>query len=486
MRGLDAKDARIAELEAAVAARDARIVQLEAKLEAALARIAELEARLKSNSTNSSKPPSSDGPEVQRRPRKKKGKKRGGQPGHRGTRRQLLPTEACNAVVPVPLGPCTDCGGEVKVRPGAPPLVRHQVWEVPEVRPHVTEYQLHAGCCSGCGRWHQAELPQGVPQGAFGPRLTALVAYMTGGMRLSKRLVKAFLADVMAVPVSVGQVPRLEAQVASALEGPVEQAHQYVRQQKVAHGDETHWWQGGKLAWLWVVATALVTVFRIAQSRGSDVARALLKDFEGFFVSDRYSGYAWVDTPRRQVCWAHLLRDFVGWAERSGPAAALGEALVEQALRLFGLAQRARDGTLQWSTFQRRMSGVRSEVARLLREAEVCPDTKVAGQAQALLKVEGALFTFMHHPEVPPTNNFAERQLRQAVILRKLSYGTQSGGGSRYIERVLTAVTTLKQQGRDVLGFLTYALQAQLHGLPPPSLLPTHVSAPFAQAALTR
>ncbi|MCI0673844.1 MAG: IS66 family transposase [Myxococcaceae bacterium] len=448
--------------------------------------MAELKARLNTNSTNSGKPPSSDGPEVQRRPRKKKGRKRGGQPGHKGTRRQLVPTEACSKVVPVSPGPCIACGGEVKVRPDAPPFFRHQVWEVPEVKPLVTEYQLHAGPCSGCGRWHMAQLPEGVPEGAFGPRLTALVAYMTGGMRLSKRLVKAFLADVMRVPVGLGQVTRLEAQVSSALEVPVEKAHEYVRQQKVANGDETRWRQEGKTAWLWVVATALVTVFRIATSRGSDVARALLKGFEGFFVSDRYSGYAWVDTLRRQVCWAHLLRDFLGWTERSGPAVALGEALVEETLKLFALAQRVRDGTLRWGTFQYRMSGVRAEVARLLREAEVCPDAKVASQAEALLKLEGALFTFMHHPEVPPTNNFAERQLRQAVILRKLSHGTQSEGGSRYVERVLTAVTTLKQQGRDVLGFLTAAVEAQLHGLPPPSLLPTHVSAVAAQAAPTR
>lgn len=482
----DAKDVRIAQLEAAVAERDALIEQLRAELAALRAEVAELKSRLNANSSNSSKPPSSDGPGVKRKRREGKGRKRGGQPGHKGRRRELLPTEACDKVVAVTPGPCAGCGGQVQVKPGASPVLRHQVWEVPQVKPEVVEYQLHAGCCGECGQWQMAPLPEGVPSGAFGPGLVALAAYLTGAMRLSKRLAQGFFRDVLRVPVGLGQLPRLEAQVAAALQAPVEEAHRYVCAQQVAHGDETPWRQEGRLAWLWVVATSLVTVFRVATSRGSEVARALLKGFQGCFISDRYSGYAWVDSLRRQVCWAHLLRDFTGWAQREGPAALLGQQLVDQTVALFALHQRARDGTLRWGTFQRRMADVRDEVLALLRDAEVCPDARVVGQAKALLKVQKALFTFMHHPQVPPTNNLAERQLRHAVILRKLSYGTQSEAGSRYVERVLTAVTTLRQQGRDVLGFLTEAVKAQLHGLPPPSLLPIPVSDSAAQPAPTR
>ncbi|NVJ05922.1 transposase [Myxococcus sp. AM001] len=184
-----------------------------------------------------------------------------------------------------------------------------------------------------------------------------------------------------------------------------------------------------------------------------------------------FSGYAWVDSLRRQVCWAHLLRDFTGWAERTGPVAVLGHRSVDQTVVLFVLPQRVRDSTLRWSAFPRCVADVRDEVLALLRDAEVCPDARGTGQSAALVKVHKALFSFMHNAHVPPTSKLAERQLRHAVMLRKLSYGPPSEAGSNYAERVLSAVTTLRQkQGRDVLGFLTEAVKAQLHGLSPLSI----------------
>ncbi|HZI05669.1 MAG TPA: transposase [Archangium sp.] len=170
--------------------------------------------------------------------------------------------------------------------------------------------------------------------------------------------------------------------------------------------------------------------------------------------------------------WAHLRRDFQKWVDRGGAAKPLGRALLRQTRKLFELYHQWRDGTLPRPGFQARMGEVEAAVARLLRKARVCPDKKVAGMAEAILKLEPALWAFVHMEEVEPTNNRAERALRPAVCMRKGSFGTHSAEGSRYIERMLTAVTTLKQQQRNVLDYLTAAMRAHLHGQAPPSLLP--------------
>jgi transposase len=255
--------------------------------------------------------------------------------------------------------------------------------------------------------------------------------------------------------------------MSAALRAPVEEARAYVREALSVNADETSWREKLKKAWLWVAATALVTVFAISRERSGEAARQLLgEDFVGFVGSDRWSGYNWVDINLRQLCWAHLRRDFQKWVDRGGAAKPLGRALLRQTRKLFELYHQWRDGTLPRPAFQARMGEVEAAVARLLRKARVCPDKKVAGIAEAIIKLEPALWAFV------PTNNRAERALRPAVCMRKGSFGTHSAEGSRYIERMLTAVTTLKQQQRNVLDYLTAAMHAHLHGQAPPSLLP--------------
>jgi transposase len=172
------------------------------------------------------------------------------------------------------------------------------------------------------------------------------------------------------------------------------------------------------------------------------------------------------------VCWAHLKRDFQGWVDAGGVGALWGQALLEQARQLFHLYHRMKDGALQRTTFEQRVPAIRAEVGHLLRRAEACADPRVAGQAHSILKLEPALWTFASIEGVEPTNNHAERALRHAVLWRKTSGGTQSARGSRFVERILTVFSTLRQQGRDVLEYLTYAMHAHLLGQPPPSLLP--------------
>jgi len=476
---VDPKDAQIAELKEQLAARDVRIAELEAQLEMAFALIADLKAQAGQNSTNSSKPPSSDPPGVGHRPTPRTGRKPGGQPGHKGHKRELLPIEEVDQLVRLVPETCSQCHGPTVEMPGAPQPWRHQVTELPPVKPHVTEYQQCFGFCAKCEHWTAAPLPLGVSPSAFGPRLTALVALLAGQYRLSKRLVQDLLSNVLGVDLALGSVSRLEANVSAALEQPVEEARQHVQQATIAHMDETGWRESRHKAWLWVAVTTAVTVFLIDKSRSASVAlRMLGKDFTGFLVTDRWSAYGWVDVHLRQVCWSHLLRDFQGWVERGGEGAVLGKKLLKQARRMFQRWHRVRDGTLTRDAFGRWMQKVERAVGRLLRKAEVCPDAKVAGMAKEILKLEPALWTFVQVDGLEPTNNVAERAIRPAVLYRKGCFGTHSPEGSRFVERMLTVVATLRQQKRNVLEFLTTAYAAHLRELPAPSLLPVTTASP--------
>lgn len=483
---LDPRDARIAELEAQLAERDALIAELRATVEALTSRVAELEARLGQNSSNCSRSPSSDGPGTPRPPKKRTGRRPGGQPGHKKHERALLPAEQVQHFVDLVPTHCQGCQRRLHGRDQTPR--RHQVVEVPPVSAVVTEYRSHALECSACGTVTRQPVPAHA-RSAFGERLGALASLLVGKYRLSKRLVKDALSDMLGVEVSVGSVVNLEGEMAGALAPAVQKATEYVQAADRVHADETGWVEGrkkgrGKRAWLWMVATTLVAVFHIAKSRGGKVARALLgEDFVGFLSSDRWGGYEWHDAGLRQLCWAHLTRDFQGFIDRGGKGGRLGRKLMRQRNRFFEWYHRVRDGTMTREDFERRMPEVEREVGRLLRRAEARAEKKTAGMAREILRFEKCLWTFVDVPGLEPTNNFGERCLRHAVMYRKTSFGTQGPEGSRFVERILTAVTTLKLQRRSVLNFLTDTLHVHRRRLPTPSLLPTPEAIQLANAA---
>lgn len=480
------KDARIAELEAQVAARDAVIAELMKKVEALTARVAELEARLAQNSSNSSRPPSSDAPGTPRQPKRSTGRRPGGQPGHKKHERALLPPERVQHFVDLVPKECKGCRRRLHGRDSSPR--RHQVVEVPPLSAIVTEYRSHALECPGCGTVTREEVPAHA-KSPFGDRLGALASLLVGKYRLSKRLVKDALSDMVGADVSVGSVVNLEGEMSAGLAPAVAEATEYVRQADKANADETGWVEGrqdgrGRRAWLWVVATALVVVFRIATSRGGKVARDLLgKDFTGFLTTDRWAAYEWYDAGLRQLCWAHLTRDFQGFIDRGGEGGRIGRELMKERNRFFKWWHRVRDGTMPREEFEQRMRKVERRVGRLLREAEVCAEKKTAGMAREILQLEKCLWTFVDVPGLEPTNNFGERCIRHAVMYRKTSFGTQAPAGSRFVERIFTVTTSLKLQKRNVLDFLTATLHAHRRGLPTPYLLPPANTLQLAKVA---
>lgn len=438
------------------------------------ARVEQLERRLAQNSQNSSRPPSSDAPSVTR-PAKEQpsGRKPGGQPGHKGRRRELLPPEKVDRFED---SWPTDCGSceqalPARWRKDASEPVRHQVTELPPVKPMTTEYLLHWQTCPRCGKLTLAKLPDGVPRSAFGPRATALVAILTGCYRMSKRTAVSVMKDLFGVDLSLGSIAACEQTVSATVAAPVAEAHEHVQQQRVTHADETGWREGRKRAWLWVAATTMVTVFRICAQRGKTAAKALLGTFHGTLVTDRWDAYLWY-RGLRQLCWAHLLRDFTSMSERNGAAGRIGRQLVKNTKRTFKWWHRVRDGTMTRRGFRRKMTPLRLDFERLLKLGQR-GGTPIAGMCDEMLALFGSFFTFVDHDGIEPTNNLAERQLRHAVIWRKTCFGTHSPAGSRFVERILTVRATLRQQARNVVEYLVHAQQAALRGERATSLLPT-------------
>ena len=268
-----------AEAQAYIRALEARVVTLEGMMQA-------LQAQLNQTSRNSSRPPSSDPPHSARPRRPRSQRRRGGQPGHPGHTRTLVPVDEVDEVVVIKPEQCTHC--QAPLSGDDPTPWRHQVIEIPPIKPVVTEYQWHQLVCTACGEASRAPWPKGVPSGTYGPRVQAMVALCTGAYRLSKRTTHQVMDEVFSVPMSVGTISLLEQATTEALAAPREEAHTYVHEQEVAHLDETSWRQGGKRAWLWVAVTSLVTVFVVRLSRGGQVARELLGEtFSGILVTDR-------------------------------------------------------------------------------------------------------------------------------------------------------------------------------------------------------
>jgi transposase len=435
-------------------------------------RIAELEERVNKNSTNSSKPPSSDPPSVKRRPpTPASGKKRGGQPGHRHHTRALVPPEQLRQVIECKPPECPRCGDEL--HGDDPEPIRHQVAEVPPVRPVVDEYRLHRLKCPRCRTSTCAVLPPGVPTGAFGPRLRAILSVLAGGYRLGKRPIRQLVFDLLGLTISTGMIARLERQGAAELAAPVEELRRYVRDAGSAHIDETSWWQGQDKAWLWGAVTDLVTVFTIATSRGAEVAKGMLGTAASkVVICDRFKGYMWIK--RRQFCWAHLRRDFQAMIDRGGEAGEVGQQLMVHSDALFEWWHRVRDGTLSRSSFRTYVATMRPFLKGDLQRGAACACSKTAGTCRELLSGETHLWTFVRVEGIEPTNNHAERALRHGVIYRKLSGGTDSESGSRFVERILSVVATCRQQDINVLDYLTQCYQAHLDGRPVPSLLPAN------------
>jgi transposase len=454
--------------------RDDRIAALERRVAELEATVRDLTARLGTNATNSGTPPSANPPGAPKPVTKKAtGKQPGGQPGHPARLKRRLPPERLHQVIPFVPGHCDRCHEPLPPHPGPgdPEPSWHQVAELPQVAALVTEYQGHYRTCPCCGRRNHAPIPQDVKATGIGPRLAATLGYLAGSHRVSSRGLEEITEDVFDVPIALGTVANLRAEVSAALAPAHAEALQVVRAAAVKYVDETSWKLAGKLCWLWVAATGAVAAFLIHARRSAAALAALLGEkVKGFVCSDRWSAYATLSPFCRQICWAHLKRDFQKLIDRGGAAAVLGRKLQGLGERVFAEWHLFRGGGGDRRQLQARLDGPARAFERALKAGRRGADRKTATFCANVLELLPAVWRFVVTEGVEPTNNHAERVLRRGVLWRKNAFGSQSEAGCRFVERMLTVVQTRRLQGQSVLGYLYEAVVAHRKGLPAPSL----------------
>jgi transposase len=444
--------------------------EAQAIIRALLAKIQELQDRLNQSPRNSSSPPSTEHPHAKpprRQPRATR--PRGGQPGHARHERPLLPAEQCDDVIPLKPAACRRCGRALSGEDAAP--LRHQVWELPEIRPQVIEYQRHRLTCACCGEATCAALPPGAPAGQSGPRLVAFAGLLMAYFRQSKRRTALFLETLLNQPCCPALTLKMQAQVTQALRPAYEELAGALPAQARLGIDESPTKEAATKAWLWTFVAGLFTVFAVRGTRAATVLTELLTDrFAGRVTCDRAKMY-W-GLGRLQWCWSHLARDFQALADSAdGVVRRLGHDLLRPTRELFRQWSRCRDGAISRAELSRCLAPVRRAVEGLLLRGLFSGHPRLVGMCRELYEHRQWLWTFLEH-EVEPTNNVSERALRHAVIWRKLSFGTQSAGGSRFVETMLTVIETCRQQSRNVFVYVTAAVEAYFADQLTPSLLP--------------
>ena len=445
---------------------------------------ADLERQLaarKKNSTTSSKPPSSDGvagASRPRLPRKKSKRKPGGQPGHPGKHRPLVPPEQVQEVKPVLPEACQGCGHRLPPQPDQAETVgdpqRRQVTELPPIQPYVIEYQCLKVLCPECGEATRAPLPEDA-QGQFGPRLTALIVYLTVVCRMPRRVVEGLLVEALGISISLGSTQKCWEEASAAVATPCQQLAEQLQQQPVLNVDETGWRTNGEKRYLWAFVAPLFVYYTVARKRSSAILLQVLGEvFDGVLCSDRFSAYLKYHQGKAQFCWAHLKRNILGvleFTKNSATERFCRDALALHA-RLFRLWHKFRSELIDRQELLLRSIRLQEQFFALAERNLDSQDDEVRNLATALFEHCGRLFTFLEEEGVEPTNNSAEQALRIGVQWRKIVFGNRSANGELATARLLTVTQTCRQQGRNSLQYLHEAIRCHRRRQRVPSLLP--------------
>ena len=435
-------------------------------------------AAVSTDSTNSSKPPSSDGPQVVRSKKKKSSRSPGGQKGHKGHKRELLPADKMDNIVdhyPSACGKCAAPMDQESCEPTSEPT-RHQTFELPkEIKPIMTEHRCHELGCKTCGHRTRADLPAEVAQSQFGPRVHGAVAYLTSVHKIGRRGIVEIMNTLFGLNLCLGSVCNCIDRVSPELEPVAEQARQSLPQSGNLNIDETGWKCKGDRRYLWVFVSHLVVYFTIAASRGANVLRSVLGEtFKGVITSDDHSAYSsYHKKGLRQLCWAHLIRKFKGLKETRGSpdAYVFAKYMLKEMGHILSCWHAFREGCITRRQLMDATALPRARMKRYCLKYKSSPDREVSARAERMLHNWPHLFTFVHHEGVEPTNNVSEQALRSAVQWRKLCFGNQSENGERFTERILTVTRTCQLHGKNSFHFLSDLMEAAFKGMPRPSLL---------------
>lgn len=433
---------------------------------------AELKERLNLNSNNSSKPPSCDLKKKKKKlATKRSGRKPGGQPGHAGVSRQLVPLDQVDKVIVCPApDQCSDCSIPLLSLKG---MERHQVYEIPLPRYEITEYQILRGYCACCKKTYSGSTPKEIGKRGFGLRAHTAIALLTSKFKLSKRQALILLKDFFKMPICVGSISNIEERVSQSIEPLHAQIKNGIDASKIAHIDETGFKQNNRSGWAWVMANERFSFLKLDYSRGKRVAQKLIGNFTNrIIVSDRYPAYDFLPTACHQVCWAHLKRDFQKISERQGIAGVIGRRLLHDYGKIFSFwkssLQKAENHDKRT---RKRRRLLKNRLIKNLTCGANCSHLRTARTCRNILEAGEGLWLFLKDPAIPATNNLAERQIRPLVIAKKLSFGVQSERGARFIERIYSLTLTCQQQNKDVLWWLQNSITQFFIGNPAPILV---------------
>ena len=457
-------------LQAENLALKAEIIALKETVVRLFERIDNLEAQLRQNSNNSSKPPSSDPLHLAAKKLDDKirsRKKPGGQPGHGKHKQKILPTKDIRQVIP---DHCKECQAPLVGKDPEPSL--HQNIEIPQIQPEVTHFLLHQLTCSRCGAVTRGQVPAG-NQSSYGPRLEALVSHLTGFYRFSKRKIVGLLDEVLGIPISLGMVCKLQARTTRALEaGMAEIDGRIMNSAEPKNVDETGQRVCGELKYVWVASSPSAVKFQIG-SRTKESFIKLVGQPLGVITSDRFSAYHHLGPDHRQFCWSHLKRDFQGATDQKNEASATAKELIRIAKKMHQSWKSVRDGTRSRLAFVKNSLGrIQFQFRKALEQGAQFGKRKLATLSRFLLSHWDALWKFAFVEGVEPTNNEAERQLRELVIYRKISLCIQSAVGQRFVESIFSMIATCKLHKVKPLEYLVACIESFRLKLPAPVLIP--------------
>jgi transposase len=427
----------------------------------------ELREKLNTNSKNSSKPPSQDpNKKPQRRP--PSGRKPGGQPGHSGHNRQMASSNQLTKTVDLKPELCPHCNSNL-FEDTLISVECRQTIELPVIQPEITQYNIYTCRCSCCRKCVRPNIPKEAEKG-FGPRLMGFLTMLSGEAGVTKRKICSIAAH-LGVKISLGALCNVHRLASDVLKEPFDLIRDSALAKNNLNADETSWWMKNQRHWIWIGATATVTFFKIDLSRSQEAFCRIFGEFKGTLSSDRYAAYN-PHIGNRQSCLAHIDRDFTKMSEREGEAGALGRILSSELGVIFGLWKQFKKGEFDRANLQKN-AAAHVENIRVALTVAACSkevDSKSSNLCYNLIKRFSSLWTFLYEEGVEPTNNLAERGLRPAVIVRKISGGSQSEWGLRFTERLLTVACTLRQQAKNLFEFLTKSFESYFYGSPSPPI----------------
>lgn len=434
---------------------------------------ADLKEKLSVDSNNSSKPPSTDFKKSKKKKvarRKKSSKKQGAQPGHKGVNRKLEPIENVSTLVECKPDLSCSCGTNISLNCK---YIRKQIYDIDNNNSlFLTEYHIYKGICMSCKNKYKGELPKELDNTIIGPTLKSRMCTLVSDFKLSKRDIKSLLSLFYGLEVSIGTVSNTEARVSNALEQSYNNLAKITKEQNNLNADETRHYENNKTNWAWVATNDDLTLLMLDKSRGKKAAKKLLgENYSGILTTDRYCAYNIVDALQRQLCWSHITRDFIKISQRDNDAGKIGDELLFHQNKIFYYWNKYKSGVIEFAKLDKAISIIKKSLKSCLNNAINCSHKRTTGTCKNILKYFESLFTFTKHEGIEPTNNHGERQIRKYVIYRKLSFGTQSERGSRFIERIFSISATCKQQGKNTIDYIKQVIINFNCGLPPPELL---------------